>query len=72
MDPSQPKPYPVTARVQEASPIATSSRGLLSPPKKNDPKQDANLQANVLYKKKKKSIRVNGLLRVSFSGYWKC
>lgn len=64
MDPSQPKPYPVTARVQEASPIATSSRGLLSPPKKNDPKQDANLQANVLYKKKK-----NPLEWMDYSGF---
>lgn len=41
--PSQPKPYPVTAWVQEASPIAMGSRGVLSTPEKTYPKEDANL-----------------------------
>lgn len=52
MGPSQPKPCPITACVQEASPIAMGSSGLLSSPEKNNPKENANLQANVLYKKK--------------------
>lgn len=54
MGPSQPKPCPVTACVQEAPPIAMGSSGLLSSPEKNYPKEDANIQANVLHKKKKK------------------
>lgn len=53
---SQPKPSPVTACVQEAAPIAMGSSRLLSSPEKNYPKEDANLQANVLYKKKKTNL----------------
>lgn len=53
MGPSQPKLCPITAYVQEASPIAMGSSGLLSSPEKNYPKEDANLQASVLYKEKK-------------------
>jgi len=74
MGPSQPKPCPVTASVQEASPMATAAAGFYVLQRKTTQKrmQASEPMCYIRRKKEATSIRANGLLWVSFSGYWKC
>lgn len=56
---------PLLACVQEVSLIDMGSSGLQSSPEKNYPKEDANIQANVSYKKKKQPP----LEQMDYSGF---
>lgn len=64
MGPSQPKPCPVTACVQEAPPTAMGSSGLLSSPEKNYPKEDERSQPMCYIRKKKPPLE-----RMDYSGF---